>query len=183
MTVSTLGLVEAIIFLAHHYYPDLDLEKERIFADVHFTLFFVAIINALMSCIIYSIASRVAKNRWTKLEVLDTNHYLAFRQQFAQVTKKMEELEEDDKHKYDPAYQRRKKLKQQRESFQDNPNKDDFITFVGTALDQSSNMRFGQADHLRNLLKKKHAELLVQLRFHELRVHFIETHSLKANFK
>ena len=95
----------------------------------------------------------------------------------------MEELEEDDKHKYDPAYQRRKKLKQQRDSFQDNPNKDDFITFVGTALDQSINMRFGQADHLRNLLKKKHAELLVQLRFHELRVHFIETHSLKANFK
>ena len=192
--VSTLGLVEAIVFLAHHYYDDLNLRKERIFADIHFTLFFVAIINAFMSCIIYSLASRVATNRWVKLEVLDVNHYVATRRQFDQVQKQMKIVESD--HKKSSGYNngssnRDKTNSVPTESFSVNPtertknnNNDNFVTFVGTVLDKPSNtFRFGQHDVLKGILKKKHAQLLVQLRFHELRVHFIETNQLKPNFR
>ncbi len=265
--MSTLGIVEATIFTVHKYYNDLDLQKERIFADVHFTLFFVAIINALMSCIIYVLASKLAERRWVTMETLDIDHYVAFRKQFDQVQEKIDFLDNkktnatgnnndsssnstsyttgestrngsnsnsnsnnnskqrapakskrsplsmthsergndffrDNDDSYDPesgqqhselhsatksnlSSQNMKKRMNSSDSnnnsSQDNGNTN-FVSFLGTVL-KKDELPFGQHNLIRGILEKKHAELLIRLRFHELRVHFIEKHHLKYNFR
>jgi len=50
--LATLGVVEFFIFLAHKYYKDLNIAEELIFAQVHFTLFYTALINAFQSVIL-----------------------------------------------------------------------------------------------------------------------------------
>ncbi len=177
--------MEAIIFLAHHYYVDFDLQKERVFADIHFTLFFVAIINALISCVIYSISSNVATKRWVRLETLDSNHYIAFRQEFHQIEQHLKKLANPKKLKHNSSFYNNNNIQIENQSFSDpSSNSGNFLSFVSSVLKKPAhNLSFGQHGILTGLLEKKHQELLVQLRFHEIRVHFIETHGLKANFK
>jgi hypothetical protein len=242
--VSTLGMVEATVFIIHQYYADLDLKKERIFADVHFTLFFVAIINALMSCILYFLSLKVAENQWVKMEALDINHYVAFRKQFDQVKAKIEIMEQKKQNQGGGGRKERTTRRTSQhscndghheESFFDNTgnmDKDDdyydyedqkggqksqsysqqqkqqksstsssstissssssttvsdknFVAVIGKILNKplGENLSFGHHNLLMGVLRKKYAELLIQLRFHELRVHFIEKHHLPSNFK
>lgn len=182
--LATLGIVEATVFLIHQNF-EVNLEKERIFADVHFTLFFVAIINALMGCITYILAMQVAESRWVKMEALDTNHYVAIRSQFHQVQKQMKKIESKNKRfrKYNNNHQ--------------TPTTDDARTDTFAANHEAptnhepSNLKqkvslieiWGAHDMFKGVLRKKYANLLVQLRFHDLRVHFIEKHSLPAKFR
>ena len=249
-TVSTLGIVEATVFVVHQYYADLDLKKERIFADVHFTLFFVAIINALMSCILYFLSLQIAENRWVKMEALDIHHYVAFRKQFDQVKAKIEIMEQKQQQQQQVGERERTTSRtshrdsndsHHEESFLDNAgnlDKDDdyydyedqlggqqshsrprsqqrqqkqpkasslsstttasssssssttasdknFVAIIGNMLNKplGDNISFSQHNLLMGILQKKYAELLIQLRFHELRVHFIEKHHLPSNFK
>ena len=189
-------------------YFEVNLEKERVFADVHFTLFFVAIINALIGCLIYFLAMRVAENTWVKMEALDTNHYIAIRQQYDQVRKQMKNI------RYDAAVNAEKKNRKssdnssvstsslspgeiESESYPANQTptfsslssnskerEKNFVSTIGALLEKPANtLSFGQHNLLKGILQKKHDELLVQLRFHDLRVHFIETHDLPSNFR
>ena len=80
--VSTLGVVEAGIYLLHSYYDGLDVEKEKVFAKVHFFLFFTAVINALQTCILAVMCSLVSDRMWRKTEALDVMSYVNIRENF-----------------------------------------------------------------------------------------------------
>ena len=171
--MATLGIVEAAVFLIHQYF-EVNLEKERIFADVHFTLFFVAIINALMGCIIYILAMQVAESRWVNMEALDTNHYVAIRAQFHQVQKQLRNLENPNNNNHHSTTTSMDK-------------NDEFSTNDDTVVTNDRIVTLtqilGRNDMFKAVLRKKHTSLLVQLRFHDLRVHFIEKHNLPATFR
>ncbi len=140
--MSTLGIVEATVFLVHHYYSDLNLQVERVFAEVHFTLFFVAIINALMSSLLYFLAARVADEQWDKHETVDIDHYVVVRKNFDAMEEQMKAI-------------------------------DDYA---------QGGIRLLMAN-LKKLTDSKYRDLLVQVRFHELRVHFIESNDLDPRFR
>ena len=156
--VSTLGIVEATIFLVHQFF-EVNLEKERIFADVHFTLFFVAIINALMACIIYILSMVVAHQRWVKMETLDFNHYVAIRQEFDQVEaqlktlhKRMGKIIRDDTERDD--------LSDVSSSNEKTRKDGKFINVIGTMVEKPYLLTLGQQGTLKAILEKKYSDLI-----------------------
>lgn len=170
--VSTLGIVEATIFLVHHYYTDLNIKVEFVFAEVHFTLFFVAIINAIMSCLLYFFASQVAESQWFRLETVDLDHYVAIRKQFDALEEQLQAIKSSDR----PTNNNTKnqvKLQHQHSSRETN-------TFI-QALNISK-IPFLKAN-IKQMINVKYRSLLVQVRFHELRVHFIESNGLDPRFR
>ena len=84
-SVSTLGIVEAAVFVMHKYYKGLNIQVERVFAEVHFTLFFVAIMNAIQSIILYILTSHVAAGMWTQMESIDLDKYVMIRKEYDEV--------------------------------------------------------------------------------------------------
>ena len=175
-SVSTLGIVEAVIFLVHHYYADLNIKVEKVFANVHFTLFFVAIINAIMSCLLYFFAIHIAEKQWDKLETIDLDHYVAVRKEFEAISKHMNAI---------------KNVKKNAKKDNKGENEDGGQSFeyetsgetgIFLKLIRSSPYSILQAN-VRQVLDMKYKKLLVQVRFHELRVHFIERYSLDPKFR
>ena len=75
----------------HKYYKDLNIQVERVFAEVHFTLFFVAIMNAIQSIILYILTSRVAARMWTQMESIDLDKYVMIRKEYDEVTAQLRE--------------------------------------------------------------------------------------------
>ena len=178
--MSTLGIVEATIFLVNQFF-EVNLEKERIFADVHFTLFFVAIINALMACIIYILSMKVAHERWVKMETLDFNHYVAIRQEFDQVEAQLKNLQKriefnrGDTDNDEPQDHHERNIS--------NNSSRSLVSVFGTLMERPNALKLGQHGTFIALLERKYSDLLVQIRFHDMRVHFIEKHDLPKSFR
>ena len=151
--MSTLGIVEAGIFLLIAYYDALDLKKEKVFAYCHFMLFFTAIFNALQSCIQAYFAVRVSNRMWVRTEELELSHYVAIREEFEILEAKVKNL---------------KPLSRANETV---------LERLGRAL-----TRFYR--EITNLgTFRKYRSLLVQVRFHELRVHFLQANALPMKLK
>ena len=136
--VSTLGVVEAGIYLLHSYYDGLDVEKEKVFAKVHFFLFFTAVINALQTCILAVMCSLVSDRMWRKTEALDVMSYVNIRENFDRLETKLQRVRL-------PASSK--------------------LTNVLHVLQVPS------------LMYQRH-QLRLQVRFHELRLHFINSNQL-----
>lgn len=177
--LSTLGLVEAGIFLLHKYYPELNISVEKVFAEVHFTLFFVAIINAIMSVLLYLFTTRVANKYWVRMETIDLDHYVAIRKQFEAVENALEELENAH-------------LMKRRKFIDDPVGKQvkftDSVRSTASAYEHHTLTSFVKnlvyySTRKKRRLVRKHRKLLVQVRFHELRVHFIDSNQLDPRFK
>jgi len=203
--LSTLGIVEATVFLLHKYYKNLDLETERVFAEVHFTLFFVVIFNAIMSILLYFLASRVARNQWVRMEAIDIDHYVAVRQSYEKVQEELEHLTTKTVKttKNDHEAKKNKKIVMKNSSrmvsfdLRDDEHEHDNQHVqenkretAETAENESILQRIAAFPtkiwrhyFLVRLFKKREKELLVQVRFHELRVHFIESYKLPPNFR
>ena len=157
------------MFLVHHYYTDLNIKVEFVFAEVHFTLFFVAIINAIMSCLLYFFASQVAEQQWVRLETVDLDHYVAIRKQFDALEEQLLAIKNTEHSKENKV-----QYKHQNSSREMN-------TFV-QALRISNNIPRLRAN-FRQMINVKYRHLLVQVRFHELRVHFIDSNGLDPRFR
>ena len=155
--LSTLGIVEFAIFLGHTYAPNFNLEVEAVFAKVHFLLFFTAIINALMSVILSFVASRISYKLWVRTEELELNHYIAIREEFSRVERLLGEYEGSS-------------------GGTDAPTEYDVLTPKRALTRLMQTLRYP-------ILRRQYDKLLVQVRFHELRVHFLEANDLPLKFK
>lgn len=136
--VSTLGVVEASIYLLHSYYNGLDVEKEKVFAKVHFFLFFTAVINALQTFILAVMCFLVSDRMWRKTEALDVMSYVNIREDFDRLETNLQRL----------CLPTPSKLKNVLKIFQ-----------------------------IPSLMYQRH-QLRLQVRFHELRLHFINANQL-----
>ena len=179
--LSTLGIVEATVFLVHHYYLDLNVQVERVFAEVHFTLFFVAIINALMSILLFFLASHVADNQWEKLERVDIDHYVVVRKQFDAMQEQLRAIQDYD-------YNESQHGNGDGNGDGDNHHGHSFCRKMWNKTCTYLPYKYKYKYLLANLkafiiINSKHRDLLVQVRFHELRVHFIESNSLDPRFR
>jgi hypothetical protein len=162
-TVATLGIVELLLFMLSKYYTDLDKEKYLVFADIHFALFYTAILNAFQSVILAVVSHRVARQIWVETEMLELSHYVEIREEFDQVKAAMKQMgaqsdlglssREIQMDEDDSAFTRKRFFR----SFMD---------------------RFRYPT-----LRRKYNELLLQVRFHELRVHFLQAYNLPLTLK
>ena len=72
------------------------IEKEIIFAEIHFMLFYTTIFNAIQSCLVAYGSKRISKNLWVKSEAMDLEHYAAIRREFDVLDRKFKRSEKED---------------------------------------------------------------------------------------
>ncbi len=159
--LTTLGMVECVIYLLHKYWADFDLAYEVVFIDIHFMLFYTAVINAVQSSLVRVLTTRLTNKQWTMTEDIDIYHYVAIRKEFD----RLEEQFQLDKSI--PA------------SVHESGN-----GFFPENQKYFRSMFDNIAFRIRHpYLSSRKKALIVPVRFHELRAHFIESNNLPQKFK
>ena len=152
--LATLGIVEVMVWLFHEHYVSFDIEYEHVFADVHFTFFFTAIANAVMTTVLHIWTMHDAMRNWLRLEELNINQYVLLR----------------------------KNLRDARAELSvHNPKLLELYT--ERDLQNSANtagLFFRRLGSYK--LAKKYDKLTEQRRFHELRIHMIDANDLPKKF-
>jgi len=189
--LTTLGIVEFFIYLLHKYHNNFNFEMEVVFVDVHFMLFYTAVFNAIQSVLVRVVSARRTDRAWVQTEDIDIGHYVAIRKEFDRVDNELKRVEQELDHESEGvgrndrnASSERPRLgvplgergqqQQQRQSQSFLASIRDY--FRETINDISLRIRHPQLSHRKR-------ELLVPLRFHELRAHFIDTNNLPPKFK
>ena len=96
--MATLGIVELFVFLLLKYANDIDKERKAIFGEVHFALFYTAILNAFQSIIVAFFTTRVSSKLWVQTEHLELDHYVEIREEFDRVQTLREESSSPNHH-------------------------------------------------------------------------------------
>eukprot|EP00550_Attheya_septentrionalis_P002838 CAMPEP_0198292428 /NCGR_PEP_ID=MMETSP1449-20131203/11992_1 /TAXON_ID=420275 /ORGANISM="Attheya septentrionalis, Strain CCMP2084" /LENGTH=1551 /DNA_ID=CAMNT_0043991461 /DNA_START=169 /DNA_END=4821 /DNA_ORIENTATION=+ len=151
--LAVLGVVESGVFLLNTYYTALDTNAYYIFSKVHFAFFFTAVMNALQAVLLAFLSRRISHNMWVRTEELEIYHYIALRQEFETVDNKVLFLSE-----------------------RHNGDSSTLTKWKHFFVEIYHNIRYPA-------LKRKHRQLLVQVRFHELRKHFLKANNLPEKFK
>ena len=162
--MATLGIVEFFIFLLHKYYTGLNIAGEKIFADVHFTLFYTALFNAVQSVILAFFVSRNSDRLWVRTEYQDLHHYVEIREEFEKVDRELH-WKEYEAELSDSTSATRVDAKAAQE-----------FEFNFTGMKRLGKTICETFRH--PILSRKHNTLLIQLRYHELKYHFIQTNGL-----
>ena len=166
-------MVEFMLHLIEEYYPSYDKARKSVFADVHFLLFYTAIINALFSIITAVTVTRISKQLWIQTELLELNHYLEIQQSFLQIEKELNALHSSKAHR--PT----------------GPTAAAATTTTSPAdpevgtTDPSATEDPWSYGHLTVMdtvrypnLKHQYDTLLAQIRYHDLRTHVIHSYQL-----
>jgi hypothetical protein len=187
--VAILGIVEWFIFILHTYYAGLDTDKEALFAKVHFTLFYTAIFNAITSSILYMACVAATNKLWVKTEDLEINHYIELREEFERI---QFELSERGSQVAAAASSAAASSSRARAS---NSNSSSFFStdrmpwFKRQDSTVETPFKFREfLDQTKARIRhpgliRRYNKLLIQVRFHELRIHFIEANNLPLKFK
>jgi len=153
--VAILGIVEWLVHLYHVYYASsyyITEELESAFTDVHYLLFYTAIINAIQSFILFLGCTNQTRNLWVKTEELDLNHYIELREEFDRVKREVS-----------------KRM--------------DISTLAEETFTPKKARQFISQIIFHPVLARKYHRLLVQVRFHELRIGFIRANKLPLKFR
>ena len=159
LEVTTLGIVEMVLYLMHKYWDQFNYHVEATFVDVHFALFYTALFNALQGCLIRIIAGR-RTDSWTQTEDIDVGHYVAIRKEYDRVDHKLKAIDGIDE-----------------ESGNVIQSDESYLGRLRAAWRLARNRI--RHPHL----SRRRDELLVPIRYHELRTHFLETNDLPSSFK
>ena len=161
--LSTLGIVECVIYLLHKYWEDFNLDYEKVFIDIHFMLFYTAVINAVQSSLVRVLTQRLTTKHWTMTEDIDIYHYVSIRKEFDRLEEQFHldksiaasSSQDSSGHNFFPE------------------NQSYFRSMLG---DIAFRIRHPYISSRKNAL-------IVPVRFHELRAHFIESNKLPQKFK
>jgi hypothetical protein len=195
--VATLGIVEFVLHLIEEYYPSYDKTRKTVFADVHFLFFYTAILNAIFSVCTTVLVVRASKKEWIQTESLELNHYVEIRETFARVEKELEELRTKRKRRrYRPTNENGATNTQSSPtakselSHPDDPERGNLQPLNDSSkkglwdVQSWGQIWFSIVDQLRYpALNHRHNSLLKQIRFHELRVHIIQSYKLPNQIK
>ena len=189
-------MVEFVLHLIEEYYPSYDKARKSVFADVHFLLFYTAIVNALFSIITAMIVTRISKKLWIQTELLELYHYNEIQQTFLQIQKELNALhsskakmtcDNDDlppppisssSSTSDPEIGKKNETSNDRNEA---TIWDDPWTYGQINI---RNVFTSVLDHIRYPnLKYQYDTLLSQIRFHDLRSHVIHSYQLPKQLK
>jgi hypothetical protein len=170
-------MVEFAVFLMQEYYEDYSKEKKGVFAAVHFALFYTALLNAFQSIILASVVGRVSQRMWVQTEALELNHYVEIREEFDRVSSQLTALQG----KMQKSSTSGSTLGSDKPEDEGRPTTEDAFEWNSTGL---RGLWQTTVDRIRYpQLKSRYNELIVQVRFHELRVHFLRAYHLPLKLK
>lgn len=181
--MATLGVVELFIHLLQEYSSGIDKDKKALFADIHFMLFYTAIFNAFQSVLLAVLTRHISNKMWVRTEELELSHYVELRIEYENVHKKLyghapmktnSRSSNTNTNKSQPEQQQENQTQQASNVINDNQSCCQSIN--GFCRGLLHTMRYPQ-------LKSRYNELLVQVRFHELRVHFLQAYDLPLKLK
>ncbi|KAL3803635.1 hypothetical protein ACHAW5_006397 [Stephanodiscus triporus] len=144
------------------------LMVEVIRHGVHFMLFYTAILNAIQSCLVRLLTVRRTDKTWLMAEDIEVAHYVAIRKEFDRLERKIKHL--------NPQYMGSLTERAWPTGGNDSQSSSRRESFKSSVSDLALRIRHPRLYRRRN-------ELLTIIRFHELRVHFIECNNLPPNFK
>ena len=166
--LTTLGIVECVIYLLHKYWQDFNVTYEAVFIDIHFMLFYTAVINAIQSSLVRVLTTRLTNKQWTMTEDIDIYHYVAIRKEFDRIE---QQLQFDSNPNTGTSISRLQDSNDGNGLFPENQN-----YFRNTLNDIALTIRHP-------FLSSRKKSLIVPVKFHELRAHFIESNNLPQKFK
>lgn len=164
--MATLGLVELFVFLLLRYYDLKNKERKEIFAEVHFALFYTAIFNAFQSVLCAFATRRVSDRLWVQTEHLELDHYVEIREEFDRVSTEYH----SQRGTLDEA------------SGKSGPPSSSSSSRLGSKRCRSW-LRDAWSSIRNPGLRSRYLELLVQVRFHQLRLQFLENNHLPLTLK
>ena len=166
--MAILGIVEWAVYLLQSYYKGMDKAKKSLFEKVHFALFYTAILNVVTSGLIY-IGCRMETHRlWVKTEELELDHYIELREEFDRIQMKIAKIESKD------SQGLKKRL---------SPSPEQHDEAAEEPFSMQAAWRNIQQRVRHPLLVSRYNKLLLQIRFHELRMHFIKANGLPIKFR
>lgn len=172
--LATLGFVELAVHWLQTYSTAIDKEKKAVFADVHFLLFYTAVFNAFQAAILAFACGRVSRELWIKTEDLELDHYVEIREEFDRIHEKL--YGADDPRS---SFSKKKSFANSIRNFSGaygSPNEGGLASAKRISLGAIYTVIFPR-------LKAKYNQLRVQVRFHELRVHFLQSYNLPSKMK
>jgi hypothetical protein len=156
--VAVLGIVELGVHIIQQFHA-FDKDRKAVFADIHFLLFYTDIFNALQAVIQAYATKRVSDSLWVRTEDLDLDHYVEIREE------------------YDRMHEELYGVPPNMDS--SSPRGHDHQTH-----NHHPTRRSGFLNSIfRPGLRAKYKQLLIQVRFHELRVNFLRAYKLPLKFK
>ena len=143
-----------------------------IFVEIHFMLFYTAIFNAIQSCLVRLLSVRRTNKAWLLTEEIEIGHYAAIIKEFDRLERKIKQ----EKARYIGGISERAWPTVSSDGINDSQSSSCWESLHGAMS--------GIALRIRHpLIYRRRSELLTIIRFHELRVHFIESNSLPPKFK
>ena len=131
-------------------------------------LFYTTVFNAIQSVLVRVLSTRRTDKSWIQTEDIDIGHYVAIRKEFERVNNELRRARgEESHHPIDNANGLREvshSARSIRKSFED------------VVKDIVIKLRYPR-------LSRRRRQLLVPIRFHELRAHFIDSNDLPQKFK
>ena len=142
------------------------------FIEIHFMLFYTAIFNAIQSCLVRLLSVRRTNKAWLLTEEIEIGHYAAIIKEFDRLERKIKQ----EKARYIGGISERAWPTVSSDGINDSQSSSCWESLHGAMS--------GIALRIRHpLIYRRRSELLTIIRFHELRVHFIESNSLPPKFK
>ncbi len=155
-------------------------------------LFYTAVFNAIQSVLVRIVSARRTDRAWVQTEDIDIGHYVAIRKEFDRVDNELKQVERQLDHEEEGIGKdggneppERPRLGVPRnENEQQQQEQQQSVSFLASVRDyfreaiNDLSLRFRHPQ-----LSHRKRELLVPLRFHELRAHFIDTNNLPPKFK
>ena len=138
-------------------------------------LFYTAVFNAIQSCLVRLLSGYRTDRTWIKTEDIDIGHYVAIRKEFDRLESKLKRM--DSSSEIMPSNNDASS-----HSGYSNNNLDEmqssscWASFKETLHDLTFKIRHPHISRRKN-------QLLVPIRFHELRAHFIDSNNLPPKFK
>jgi hypothetical protein len=154
--VAVLGIVELGVHLIQQFH-EFDKGRKAVFADIHFLLFYTDIFNALQAIIQAFATKRVSDRLWVRTEELELDHYVEIREEYDRVHEELYGVPPD----MDSSQQ-----SHHHDHHHHHPRRSGLINSI-----------------LRPGLRAKYKKLLLQVRFHELRVNFLRAYKLPLKLK
>jgi hypothetical protein len=155
--VAVLGIVELGVHIIQQFHT-FDKDRKAVFADIHFLLFYTDIFNAFQAVIQAFATKRVSNRLWVNTEELELDHYVEIREEYDRVHEELYGVP---------------------------PNMDSSSS--GRHEHQTQNHPTRRSGFLNSIfrpgLRAKYKQLLLQVRFHELRVNFLRAYKLPLKLK
>jgi len=171
--LTTLGLVEFFLLMLGTY-TSLNFPT---FGKVHLALTVAALMETLQSVILGVFVMRNSNMMWVQTEYQDLHHYVEIREEFDRVEEKLAKMKIEDR-KLTDSHEKGECLNRGESSVSEAERLWPSNAENHCSLQLKRLWRFMVRSVRYPNLMRKHNKLLMQLRFHELKFHFIKSNKL-----